>query len=83
MRQEHLQMREHLRMRHNYRKLLFGMDDDEPMTKLDAQHYLNYAGTAFAGPSVTSDKNEGLDAAQRCILNCFSVLDLVCTMSAN
>ena len=64
-------MREHLRMRHNYRKLLFGMDDDEPMTKLDAQHYLNYTGTDFSGPSVTLDKNEGLDAAQKCILKWF------------
>ena len=41
------------------------------MTKLDAQHYLNYAGTDFSGPSVTSDNNEGLDVAQMCILKWF------------
>ena len=40
-------MREHLCIRHDYRKLNFGMDDDEPMTKLDSQHYLNYAGTVL------------------------------------
>ena len=58
-----------LRMRHDYRKWEFSMDDDEPMTKLDAQHYLNYAGTSFAGPSITFDENEGLHAAQKCMID--------------